>query len=585
MLPPLMRRPLPRALRRLLGLTTIRGMLWAGLGMTILLLTGAGIGGIWTLHATAAQSEREVTNIHRDLSGMQVVVDAITREIVSGMLYLKTGSATDRAAFDAAVARAAMMRGETTASKELSPIEREQLESIGQLQASLEVSISVARAYDEIGRSADAIRVLRSAAADVERINSSFAAIRAAAAARTAQRTSMLQQSVLRSELLLALAMVVAMLVAGMFSWRTLGAVTSPLADLGRDVDAMGDGDLRVRTRLDGAADRDAAEYRVLSHSLARARDRLRSLLERVQGEAEVVNRAASLLAATAASTSDATGHVTIAVSDMARNAAGQLDALTIASDAVRQLAEEGAAIGDAANASETAGRDIRITADATRAGIAQAVTTLLGAREVVDTSAREIGGLRDAIALIDRFVAVISDIAVQTNLLALNAAIEAARAGDAGHGFAVVAEEVRELADQSAKAARDVTDNVRQIRNRVASASRAVEAGTQRMRNVEEVATSASAALAKIEGAVERVTNASDRVTRAVEANQMALISVRNAILGAKETAEGNAAGSQEVAAAVEQTSSSIQEVSATAAELETAAQRVQGMVSEFRT
>jgi methyl-accepting chemotaxis protein len=580
-----MRRPLARLIRRLFGLSTIRGMLWAGLGMTIILLTGAGVGGIWTLQATAAQSEREVTNIHRDLSGMQVVVDAITREIVSGMLYLKTGAPADRVAFDAAVARAGSMRGETTASRELSQIEREQLESIGQLEASLEVSVSVARAYDEINRPVDAIRVLRSAAADVDRINSAFASIRAAAAARTAQRTAVLQQAVLRSELLLVLAMVVAMLVAGIFSWRTLGAVTRPLADLGRDVDAMGDGDLRLRAGAPDTGVRDAAEYRVLSHSLSRARDRLRSLLERVQSEAEVVNRAASLLATTAATTSEATGHVTIAVGDMARTAAGQLDALTVASEAVRQLAEEGAAIGDAANASESAGRDIRTTADATRAGIAQAVTTLLGAREVVDTSAREISGLRDAIALIDRFVAVISDIAVQTNLLALNAAIEAARAGDAGHGFAVVAEEVRALADQSAKAASDVTDNVRQIRTRVASASRAVEAGTQRMRNVEEVATSASAALAKIEGAVERVTTASGRVTRAVEANQIALISVRNAILGAKETAEGNAAGSQQVAAAVEQTSSSIQEVSATAAELETAAQRVQGMVSEFRT
>ena len=579
-----MRRPLPRIVRRILGLTTIRGMLWAGLAMTTLLLTGAGIGGIWTLRSTAIQSEREVTDLHRSLSDMQLVVDAVTREIVSGMLYLKTGTAADHDRFHAAVDRAYVTRRATADVKGLSPIEREQLESIGQLQASVEVGLSVARAYDEIGRPADAIRVLRSAAADVDRINSAFAAIRAAAAARTAQRTAQLQQDVLRNELLLAVAMVVAMLIAGIFSWRTLGAVTRPLADIGRDVDAMGDGDLRVRTGIN-VATRDAAEYRVLSLSLARARDRLRSLLERVQTEADVVNRAAAALATTAASTSDATGHVSIAVGDMARTAAGQLNALTAASEAVRQLAEEGAAIGDAANASESAGREIRATADATRAGIAEAVSTLLGAREVVDTSAREIGGLRDAIALIDRFVAVISDIAVQTNLLALNAAIEAARAGDAGHGFAVVAEEVRALADQSAKAASDVTDNVRQIRGRVTSASRAVEAGTQRMRNVEEVATSASAALAKIEGAVERVTNASTRVTRAVEANQMALISVRDAILGAKESAESNAAGSQQVAAAVEQTSSSVQEVSATASELQTAAERVQGMVSEFRT
>ncbi|MGG7379225.1 hypothetical protein ACQ7B2_10880, partial [Escherichia coli] len=76
-----------------------------------------------------------------------------------------------------------------------------------------------------------------------------------------------------------------------------------------------------------------AREYTQLAQSLVRARDRLRSLLERVQGEAEVVNRAAGLLATNASSTSDATQHVNVAVNDMARSAATQLDALTTAAE------------------------------------------------------------------------------------------------------------------------------------------------------------------------------------------------------------------------------------------------------------
>ncbi|HEX2778006.1 MAG TPA: methyl-accepting chemotaxis protein [Gemmatimonadaceae bacterium] len=574
-----------RALRSRFRLTTIRSMLWTGFAVTIVLLSVAGAGGVLSLRSTAARSEREVTDLHRELAEVQQAVDAITREIVIGMQYLKTGAEADRQRYDEAVDKAYTLRTAALALDALTADERKQLEAIGTAQASLEVAIAVSRAYDEIGRPADATRVLRAATGDIERIETAFGAIRTAAAARTVERNADLERTVTRTQLALIATLLLAIALAVLFVARTLRAVTAPLGTLGDDVDAIGNGDLRLREgEGQGAAD-EAHEYARVSQSLVRARDRLRSLLERVQAEAEIVNRAAGLLATTASSTSDATQHVNVAVNDMARSAASQLEALTAATDAIRQLAEDGASIGDAASESETAGRVIRTTADATRAGIAEAVTTLLGAREVVDASAREIAALRDATALIDRFVAVISDIAVQTNLLALNAAIEAARAGDAGHGFAVVAEEVRALADQSARAARDVTDNVRRIRDRVASASAAVEAGTERMRNVEEVATSASAALAKIEGAVERVASAAVRVTRAVEANQAALISVRNAILGAKETAEGNAAGSEQVAAAVEQTSSSVQDVSITAAELQTAAERVRAMVLEFRT
>ena len=573
-----------RLMRARFRLTTIRSTLWAGFAATILLLTAAGASGVLSLRRTATRSEREVSELYRELSEVQQVVDGITREMVIGMQYLKTGADVDRARYETAVERANALRAAAMSLRALTADERQHLESIGQYQASLEVAVAVARAYDETGRSADATRVLRTATNDIEKIEEAFATIRTGAAARTAERAARLEATVTRNQLFLVGSLALAVMLAMIFVQRTLRAVTGPLGEIGLDMDAIGNGDLRLTARA-GKAEAGATEYAQLSQALIRARARLRSLLERVQGEAELVNRAAGLLATTASSTSDATQHVNVAVSDMARTAASQLEVLTDATDAIRQLAEEGAAIGEAAGESETAGRDIRTTADATRAGIAEAVTTLLGAREVVDVSAREIAGLRDATALIDRFVAVISDIAVQTNLLALNAAIEAARAGEAGHGFAVVAEEVRTLADQSAKAARDVTDNVRRIRERVASASAAVEAGTQRMKNVEAVATGASAALSKIESAVERVTVASTRVTRAVEANQAALIAVRGAIMGAKETAEGNAAGSQQVAAAVEQTSSSVQEVSVTAAELQTAAERVRAMVLEFRT
>ena len=573
-------------MRNIFRLRTIRALLWSGFGASIVFLAAAGAGAIYSLHSNDRQSRAEVRDLYQELSSTQRVVNAIMQEIVGGMQYLNTGSEREGTRYHAVADSAEKLRQEALGLAVLSSDERRQLEEIGRLQASIEVGISLTHAYGETGRPADATRVMRATTADIARIGSALESIRTIAEARTAARDRALSADVARSQRVLLLAVLVAIGVAIYFSIRTLGAVTRPLAALGLDVDAMGSGDLRLRVRPEQLRARlDAREYTQLSQSLLRTRDRLRTLLENVKSEADIVNMAAGALSQTATGASTATHHVTAAVNDRARGASGQLDSLTTATEAVRQLAEEGAAIGEAAGASEQAGKDIRTTTNATRAGIAEAVSTLLGAREVVNESAREIAQLRDATAVIDRFVAVISDIAVQTNLLALNAAIEAARAGDAGHGFAVVAEEVRTLADQSAKAASDVTENVRRIRERVGSASAAVEAGTQRMKNVEEVATSASNALAQIESAVVRVESASARVTRAVESNQHALISVRDAIIGARETAEGHAASSEQVAAAVQQTSASVEEVSATAAELQTAAERVRTMVSEFKT
>ena len=87
MLSRLASRLLPRALR----LTTIRSLLWTGFAGTIVLLTAAGVGGVLSLRATAARSEREVTALYRELSDVQQVVDAITREIVIGSVGRASG--------------------------------------------------------------------------------------------------------------------------------------------------------------------------------------------------------------------------------------------------------------------------------------------------------------------------------------------------------------------------------------------------------------------------------------------------------------------------------------------------------------
>src|SRR4029434_942062 len=97
---------------------------------------------------------------------------------------------------------------------------------------------------------------------------------------------------------------------------------------------------------------------------------------------------------------------------------------------------------------------------------IGMAIERLVNAKRFVGESAAQIGGLSKSTRRITDFIAVIKELADQTNLLALNAAIEAARAGEQGQGFAVVANEVRKLAEQSARASEDAGDIVTGFRS-----------------------------------------------------------------------------------------------------------------------
>ena len=347
---------------------------------------------------------------------------------------------------------------------------------------------------------------------------------------------------------------------------------------------AIGAGDLRdpgVDLRTQGVA----REYAELIDAMQHARARLRLLLSHVQDEADQVTLAAGELSLSAASSAASSQEVTTAALHMSHGASVQLSALNHASLTVRQLADVGVSIGEAAEEADRVGREIRTTTNSTRDQVQRAIDSLLGAREVVTASRAEMGSLRDATSVIDEFVRVISEIATQTNLLALNAAIEAARAGSAGRGFAVVAQEVRTLAEQSANAANEVTENVHRFRARIASASSAVESGATRLKDVEVVAEGVTVALSRIEHAVGQVEGAAARVTSAVHANRQSLSAVHASLTSARDTAEGHAKAAGQVAASTAQTSASAHDVSATTERLQTASLRVRGLIGEFKT
>ncbi len=183
----------------------------------------------------------------------------------------------------------------------------------------------------------------------------------------------------------------------------------------------------------------------------------------------------------------------------------------------------------------------------------------------------------------IDKIVDVISNIASQTNLLALNAAIEAARAGDQGQGFAVVAEEVRKLAEQSAQATEDISKIVNEIQLDSKKAISSMDNGVQSVEKGIDVVNGAGSAFERILSTVEEVTAQIQEVSssiKEIDGDSTKLVSSINEVL---KIAQDSSTNTQIVASNSEEQTASMEEIASTANTLASMAEELKLLIEKF--
>ncbi|MBK7140756.1 MAG: HAMP domain-containing protein [bacterium] len=212
--------------------------------------------------------------------------------------------------------------------------------------------------------------------------------------------------------------------------------------------------------------------------------------------------------------------------------------------------------------ASETAGSGGRLVDDTIRG--------MEKIEAVVRESAKTISKLSQSSQQIGQIVNVINDIADQTNLLALNAAIEAARAGEQGRGFAVVADEVRKLAERTGKATGEIVQMVRSIQDETVEAVESVKTGLQDVDKGRELANRAGANLQEIVNMTHQVMGMIQQI--ALAANEQST------------AAEGISRHIGDISAVTKETAAGAEQSSAAAAQLSRQAESLQTMVEQFK-
>lgn len=268
-----------------------------------------------------------------------------------------------------------------------------------------------------------------------------------------------------------------------------------------------------------------------------------------IKSTAESLSQAAHHLASSASQANDATSLIAAGVEEM-----------TVSITDISQRTQEASRI---TNESGKLASDGGTTIDRT-------VKAINEIAEAIRQASSEVSALGDGISRIGGVVNVISDVAGQTNLLALNAAIEAARAGEQGRGFAVVADEVRKLAERTAQSTREISETVESIQQ-------GSQLTVAKMVQVEEKVSQGVAMATESGEIITQIRHASHRVM-----DQVGEITI--AIREQSSAAESIAHQVEQIAQVVQQTSSTAEETSAAAEELNVTTENIHQQISRYR-
>ncbi|WP_276912692.1 methyl-accepting chemotaxis protein [Aneurinibacillus aneurinilyticus] len=322
-----------------------------------------------------------------------------------------------------------------------------------------------------------------------------------------------------------------------------------------------------------------------MSQTFNLMKQNIRTLIQKSDSTAKHVAASSKDLYVSAEQTAEIATQVASTIQEVASGAERQAKGMSESKHAISENAQAVQRIAKATSMVSGSASDVLEEARQGQEVITRAIQQMQSIQKSVKESSDSIHALGESSQEIGNIAQVIQQIADQTNLLALNAAIEAARAGEHGKGFAVVADEVRKLAEQSRQSTEHIAARITQIQQRTEQAIQAMDYGTNEAEAGTVIVDEAGRAFTRIFTLVQQVAEEVQEVSVSAEQISASTFQMTSSLEQLLLVSESIANGTQGVAAAAQEQLASIEEVSTAADSLSRLSHELQTEISQFKT
>ncbi|MDQ0203567.1 methyl-accepting chemotaxis protein [Pectinatus haikarae] len=384
------------------------------------------------------------------------------------------------------------------------------------------------------------------------------------------------------SSILFIIITMAAILLSILIGWVIIKQISKNLNKINEIVKDMANGDFSNIIANDNLNDK--SEFGDLSRNIAIMTKNIATLLKKITHSSDTLAASSEELTASAEQSAQASNQVAASVTRVAESADKQLQLSNKSDSAVKNISTSMEKLSVNTNILSDSVEKTTKAANKGDIAINKTIEQMHIIKEKTNATSSVITDLENKSQQIGKIVDVISNIAGQTNLLALNAAIEAARAGDAGKGFSVVAEEVRKLAEQSQDAAKQITELITDVQHKTDNAVTFMTEGKAEVEKGTEVVSMAGENFEQIISMVNTMLTQIGNNAHAVDEITNYMENVATLVNETDKESRKSSAETQTISAAAEEQSASSEEIASASQALSKMAAEVQNNIRTFK-